>query len=179
MPKACIFGQAEYSVLRGTEGVVGGPGEVEVLVGAGKVGETMAVATGPTVRTSPAVSVGTTSAAVTPVLAASPAAPGSEEAGGVPTSSSAVALDRLRDPSGEGLPAVHAAGFAVRRLPLLELEGETVDQAATRRSVTLVAEAAAKQFRKYPEAEGQWRPIGKRDQAAWVSWPVEEGWEEP
>ena len=157
---------------------MGGPGEMEVLVGAGKVSVTTAVATGPTVRTSPAVSVGTTSAAVTPVLAASPAASGSEEAGGVPTSSSAVALDPLRDPSGKGLPAVHAAGFAVGRLPLPVLEGETVDQAATRRSVTLVAGAAADHFRRHPETEGQWRPIGKRDQAAWVWWPVEEGWEE-
>ena len=76
------------------------------------------------------------------------------------------------------MPAVHAAGFAVGRLPLPVLEGETVEQAATRRSVTLVAEAAAEHLRKDPEAEGHWRPIGKRDQAAWVWWPVEEGWEE-
>ena len=84
------------------------------------------------------------------------------------TSSPAVARDPLRDPSEEGLPVVHAAGFAVVRLPLPALEGETVDQAATRRSVNLVAEAAAEHFRKHPEAEGQWRPIGKREQAAWV-----------
>ena len=57
----------------------------------------------------------------------------------MPTSSSAVAQDPLRDPSGKGLPAVHAAGFAVGRLLQPVLEGETVDQAATRRSVTLVA----------------------------------------
>ena len=31
----------------------------------------------------------------------------------MPTSSPAVALDPLHDPSGEGLPAVHAAGFAM------------------------------------------------------------------
>ena len=157
---------------------------MEALVGAGKVGETPAEVTMPTVRTSPAVLVGTTSAAVTPVLAASPAASGSEEAGGVSklstatgpreegnvadspaasgseeargvdSSSPAVALDPLRDPSGEGFPAVHAAGSAVGRLPLPVLEGDTVDQAATRRSVTLVAEAAADHFRRHPEAEG-------------------------
>ena len=86
--------------------------------------------------------------------------------------------DPLRDPSGEGLPAVHERGFPVGRLPLPVLEVETVDQAATRRSVTLVAKAAAEHFRKHPEAERQWRLVGKRDQAAWVWWPVEEGWEE-
>ena len=84
------------------------------------------------------------------------------------TSSPAVALDPLRYPSGEGSPTVHEGGFPVGALPPPVLEGETVDQAATRRSVTLVAEAAAEHFRKHPEAEGQWRPIGKREQAAWV-----------
>ena len=86
-------------------------------------------------------------------------------------------VDPLRDPYGEGLPAVHSAGFAVGRLPLPALEGETLDQAATRRSVTLVARAASEHFRQHPDAEGRWRPVGKRDQAAWVWWPVEEAWE--
>ena len=59
--------------------------------------------------------------------------------GGVPTSSPAGVGDPLRDPSGEGLPAVHERGFPVGLLALPVLEGETVDQAATRRSVTLFA----------------------------------------
>ena len=95
-------------------------------------------------------------------------ASGSEEAGGAPTSSPAVVLDPLPEPSGEGLPAVHEAGFAVGRLPLPTLEAGTVDQAATRRRVTPVAEAAAGHFRHHPDAEGRWRPVGRRDQAVWV-----------